>query len=351
MNIDPRFLVPEVSLNRLRVLALAGLESPPGVIGAKAYQLLSAPALNWLVRAHLPAFQSESDHEMRMVWDAAFSSDEENHRRAALEIARIFGERLGCVLLVLRQALTEQRADRPGWDADFWQYWSSISTIRLGGGLVSGAGGLHVAEAARALLLRAGESVDVAVADHPAYLPLIGLARSVVDDVETAHVYDFGGTRVKRARAFYAGQALVRLEVEPPLTLNWSGLPLEPAARGAAVMAHLVDMIAIKTAPSVAISIAAYVHEGQPLLSQSGIYHHMAHISTNVARDLSEKISERWQQSVHIPLLHDGTAAACALSGGAAEAVIMMGTALGVGFPQAQIVPRPLAPDFQVVTL
>ena len=52
-----------------------------------------------------------------------------------------------------------------------------------------------------------------------------------------------------------------------------------------------------------------------------------------VAAELSRQVSTALDTSIRITLLHDGTAAAAAYAGQQSAAVIMMGTALGVGFP------------------
>ena len=80
-------------------------------------------------------------------------------------------------------------------------------------------------------------------------------------------------------------------------------------------------------------SIASYVVDGQPAAYDRGIYAQLRVISDNLGRWLAQHVGERLGHPVEIDLLHDGTAAARTYAGMAHAAVIMLGTALGIGFP------------------
>ncbi len=66
-------------------------------------------------------------------------------------------------------------------------------------------------------------------------------------------------------------------------------------------------------------------------------------------RWLAARLSERMEQPVESTLLHDGTAAARAYGEAAHTAVIMLGTALGIGFPTGAAALRSLSPAFAVM--
>jgi hypothetical protein len=91
------------------------------------------------------------------------------------------------------------------------------------------------------------------------------------------------------------------------------------------------------------------VVDGQPAAYDRGIYAQLRAISDNLGRWLSQNVSQRVGIRVEINLLHDGTAAARTYAGMAHAAVIMLGTALGVGFPPRTDELRPISPAFQVL--
>jgi len=101
-------------------------------------------------------------------------------------------------------------------------------------------------------------------------------------------------------------------------------------------------------APVMVASIASYVVDGQPAAYDRGVYAQLHTISDNLGRWLSQHVGERVERPVEIGLLHDGTAAARTYAGTAHAAVIMLGTALGVGFPPRADELRPISPVFQV---
>jgi hypothetical protein len=72
--------------------------------------------------------------------------------------------------------------------------------------------------------------------------------------------------------------------------------------------------------------------DGQPYQRQGGAYTGLRLISPHVQRALSEAVGAQLGLPIAIRLLHDGTAAAANFAGQPHTAVILLGTALGVGF-------------------
>jgi hypothetical protein len=88
--------------------------------------------------------------------------------------------------------------------------------------------------------------------------------------------------------------------------------------------------------------MACYLDEGQPYLSEGGCYGRLQGLADNLQAHLAEEIGRRLGCPVYLRLLHDGSAAA-AYAGAERTAVIMLGTALGVGFPPVEEGLRPVA--------
>jgi hypothetical protein len=332
MTLDPANLTPVASLNRLRFTALSGLPIPARMVDWAAYALLSARAL-----ADLTARSGSAD-----------------------DAARRYGERLGWLLVTLRLGDPVSRAARPDWDESYWRHWAGITTVYLGGSIVSGQIGQRIAEQAARTLAGAGMSeCRVLVAPWPEQLPLTGAARSVPDAPAAAVVFDFGQSFVKRAVARYRDGALMSLAVLPRQRAALPEFPpgTEPTVEQTRVLADAIIEIIAETwravravepavSLTVAASIACYVRDGQPMARRGGAYAYLLDLTDNVANWLSERVSDATGQSLTVRLLHDGTAAATALAGEPHAAVIMLGTALGVGFPPSSDSGRPLAPGF-----
>src|SRR5215212_8095931 len=331
-GLDPDNVTPAASLNRVRFTKLSGLPIPAGMIDWAAYALLSARALANLTAQH-----------------------------GVEEAARRYGDRLGWLLVTLRLGDPASRAARPDWDDSYWRHWAGITTIYLGGGIVSGEVGRQIAEQAARTLAGAGMSdCRVQVAPWSEHLPLIGAAR-MIQGAPAAVVFDFGQSFVKRAFAAYQADTLTVLRLLPRVRAALPEFPpgTEPTIEQTRVLADsMVETIvetwrAARTAEpeisrTIVASIACYIRDGQPMVRRGGAYAYLLDLTDNVASWLSERLSHAVGQELSVRLLHDGTAAATALAGEPNAAVIMLGTALGVGFPPPTSPGQPLAPGFAV---
>jgi hypothetical protein len=209
--------------------------------------------------------------------------------------------------------------------------------------------GRPLVQSARRVLGRGGfPDLHLRVASRPAELPLLGAARYVTQRDGVAAVLDMGGSRVKRARVALRAGRVTALRRLPDLASPWSDPGREdedPQARAIQLVARMAAIIAgtwqklqrsgdvpVATIP---VSVAAYVRDGHPVPAQGGLYIEVLPAVNNLENALSRRVSEALDRPLRIKLLHDGTAAANVYSGQPRAAVIMMGTALGIGFPPA----------------
>ncbi len=97
------------------------------------------------------------------------------------------------------------------------------------------------------------------------------------------------------------------------------------------------------------LSVAAYVQGGR--LLGSGLYANLNALSDDARPLLAEAVHAQTGRALRAHLIHDGTAA-CALYAGAPNAaVIVVGTALGIGFPPATDFDlRPLVPALNMLS-
>lgn len=338
MAFDPRYPPTSNSLNRLRLEA-ESLPLPANVRGKAAYELLSSLALDGLIQLHTGDV-------------AAFYEQAALGAEWAVELAQTLGTRLGTLLAVLARNDTRTHKANPDKPAAYWAHWAGIRAVCIGGGMARGRVGAIIAAQAQATVrsLADAPGYQVVQAEHPQYLPLLGAARTV-QACNRASILDFGGSYVKRAIAHYSSGWLSRLQLRASLPTD---LPADDDdAR--LMFERMVDIMAQSYAevdsPTMPISIAAYVDQcGQPRLSQSGIYMRLARLTPDVPAAFSQAISERLRTPVEVRLLHDGTAAALAYAPLEQAAVIMLGTALGSGYPVARpgLALRPVSPTVTI---
>jgi hypothetical protein len=117
----------------------------------------------------------------------------------------------------------------------------------------------------------------------------------------------------------------------------------------AAIITGTIGVSRVATV-SVALSLASYVRDDHPLDSPHLSYVALEGIA-NLGRWLEAQLGPHVGAPVRVRLLHDGTAAALAVSPVPRAAVITLGTYLGVGFARATDDGlTPLSPGFEVRT-
>lgn len=95
------------------------------------------------------------------------------------------------------------------------------------------------------------------------------------------------------------------------------------------------------------MSIAAYVQGGT--LLGNGIYARMSRIADDVRTLIAARVAEISDRRPVLHIIHDGTAAAATYAGTPNGAVIVIGTALGVGFtPETANGLRMISPELTV---
>jgi len=338
---DIYHLRPLASLNRHKVIALPAAD--PAWVGRAGWELLSKHALVEMVRLHVKALDLEdadpSDFPRRL--NACLESSDAAVRQTAEGITREFGRRLGCLvasLLLSHGGLTDPLT---AWEAAYLDHWrGQVRHIILGGGHASGRLGELIALAAQEALAECGVAgFTFRAARFPAWLPLIGDGRSLPPHLHGAAVLvDCGGTLAKRGIAFYdAQERMVELRRLPEVDIARVAASGAPTELAQAMLAAIVETIhavpvGMPLAPCVTISVAAYVKGGQPLKINRDAYTSLYLVAPDMRDWFARNIQEACGQAVQVEFVHDGDAAACALAGEGQAAVIMLGSALGIGF-------------------
>ncbi len=341
---------PHVSVNRVRVVDLPGLHVDEEVRGQQAYHLLSSEAVAHYAAPFAdalrlpPADNVEAHRDVPRRVDAALAAEDPEVRAAAQAIGRRLGRNLGYLLLTLHRGDAVNRAARADWSAADWERWARIRQVWLGGGMLSGRLGPLIVATARALLETLGDATapQVTLTPYGGELALLGAARYLPADAGSALTFDFGHTWVKRARVTVVGDRLTRLEPLPPVPTDWDHRNVPTSAQryaGAEVLACVADVLTETftaypdACPDVVGSIAAYVQKGK--LLGNGIYARLSTLTADVRPLIAKVVGARLGRRITFHPIHDGTAAAALHAGAPQQAVIVVGTALGVGFPPA----------------
>lgn len=345
MPLDPNHITPAISLNRVKLMSAPGL--PAAWVGKTSYQIMGRETLLQRIGEGLPDLTAQAD-PIPAFNDLYLA----RQHPAATAIADDMGRALGCLLLTLKLGEAANRAARAEWDDSYWDYWGHIEHVILGGGIMAGLLGRHMRDRAAAML---DGYMSLTIADYPAALPLIGAARMAAPTTVSAWVFDFGGTNVKRGHVQYANQRLTTLELLPTVLI-----PPLPEATDLWEFMLTTIMQTVGPRPnsdaimSIHVSLASYLHQCRFAVNiPDRPYGRLQTVtgSTDLCRPLSDALTQRSGLPVTVSAVHDGTAAAQVYAGARHTAVIVVGTALGIGFPPIDSVLIPLSDTFSVRTV
>jgi hypothetical protein len=352
------------SLNRARVTALPAEASAADreLVGLTGYRLLgAAPFRDMVVRDAGAHREDPGGQDPLTALDEWFG--DERSRPRAVKLAEEYGRRLGTLLWSLHRGDPADRAARTEWSDRHWDFWQALPAVLIGGGLVAGRAGPVIVAAARGVLERAGaDGLHVALADHPAHLPLVGLARALPADARTGAVLDFGHTSVKRGIVRLVDGQVVSLEVLEPAPTPCDVLidrDPQPAMilRRWDAMASAMERTWRALVPAdrdggtqvvLGVSLGTYLDNGQPPADDPGCYGSLRLLSPNLAEFARADLARRLRRPVHMVMLGDGDAAAASQAGAGRMAVLTLGTAIGLGFAPPAAGMRPLAAGLTV---
>ena len=348
------YLSMRCSLNRavLAKLPLYGVEDE--IEGMTFKEVFSTPAIVAEIRRVSKRYgidlRAEPDYLLPQFLDSALMSDNARYRQMAEKVVKRFGCRLGLLLLTLKTGLPENRAARDDWDDACWEFWNSLETVILTGGLASSMLGrrfkeyiLTVFDAARVKPYR------IMLFDNGTYIGMMGVAQRLMEDDTASLVTDFGHTGVKRAVIRKAGGEIAEFSPQeslPSLHMK-SRFDSEDEKRREAIELHryIVKTIAksyrvgLNDAPlsdTVLISIANYTHNGI-LNSVRGGYAKLCEIGSDYARVLEDDLSGELHRDIKVRLVHDSTASALYFADVDNSVCITLGTGFGVGFPEIHL--------------
>jgi hypothetical protein len=236
-------------------------------------------------------------------------------------------------------ALCEAEGVPVGWNAwrrAYLRHWAAVEEVHLAGGLLAGPVGPAGLESIRSALSELSTTTRATLVPQPAWAALIGAARSLdVTDGDVV-VVDLGGSR---ARTALVRAAAGRLEL---VTVTAARVPFAATDRlsTAAIGRYLEEVLGSAAREAgrhgasvrgVGISVACYLRDGRPD-GDRGVYASLPDLRDRAWR---RTLGSLFGSPVDCRLLHDGTAAAASphIHGDVPSAVIVVGSALGLGFP------------------
>lgn len=354
---DPYHLQPLATLNQRKIIALEGID--PDLAGQTGYAAAAQPALLALMRERARDLglegMAEGAYPVRL--NALLDSPDARLRIASERIAKTHGRRLGSLLASILLSPGELTDPLDPWEAAYLHYWrEQVGTLVLGGGLANGSLGQVICRAVAEVFEHCGLSaIQVQAAEYPSFLPLLGVARSLPGEMAgIAAVADFGGTQAKRGLAAFSPDGSLRgLEILPSRWVSDLNAPGRTAELAAEMVAILVETICTvpegqPLIPKVLVCLAAYVQDGKPLNLERGGYYALNKLSADISGWFSEQVSRASGRAVQVAFLHDCDAAAVALAGSQSSAVLMLGSALGVGFVPPEEGYRKVSPNVEL---
>lgn len=277
-------------------------------------------------------------------------SDDIMKKRLAESMAEKYGNRLGLILLTLKQGKKENRAARPDWRDEHWEYWAQIKNVILTGGLASGIVGKRFKEQIIEVFDMAGESVyNISLFENSSHIGAMGCAKLITESDKNFAVLDMGQTNIKRCLLTKRSGELSNinvLETKPSINmeLDFSDSD-ENYSKALELHRYIINILAdtckdieLKRDETgeVIVSIANYV-VGGTLNTFRGGYAKLSLLGLDYATMLSDELSSRLHRPMRVRLLHDGTAIALNFAGQKDTVCLSLGTAFGVGFPPERV--------------
>lgn len=344
------YLTDICSINKLSIAELPFEGVVEDVQGLTANQIISTKVIADVIRENAKVLNIDADSysnsQLAKKLEEALDSEDEVVRLEAEKIFRIFGYRLGTILLTLKQGKEKNRRSRPGWSDKHWEYWNKIKKIILVGGLTNGKSGERLKKyALEAFRIADTEPYDILLFPNASHYGTLGCATRVLNKEKPAVVFDFGQTNIKRCIVDFDGDKISTdefLESIPSLYMEWMDI-LEDDGLKLAYKLHdrLVKVISDtykeasrerELGDEIIISIASYTVSGR-LHALRGGYAKLTMLSDNYGKYLQDALIKELGKEISVTLIHDGSAIAMYFKDYKDSVCVSLGTAFGVGFP------------------
>lgn len=302
---------PEGSLNRLRIdsFTLPTLDPFHGQPNITALTLASRQALIGLL--------THQGHPVKNDL-REFLTHYDNRRPQDQSILDQYAARLATIIQTARHYRPWQQGN--AYQKTLAHHWLSIDTLVIAGGLSSFQFGIHLAS-------KIEEHInDLAVISSPwaGQTALYGMAQKVAVRAPIV-VIDFGATSVKYGIATRFGNRVDHISEIPVAPFKREGI-IQPD-QFQEILALIQQKLSARL--PVAISLACYMHNGQPFQYTSGIYYKLQPHGQHLATTLNDQWLPTAGFGKLVLLEHDSTAAALAFKFATPAIMVTLGTGLG----------------------
>lgn len=291
------------------------------------------------------------ERKLPQYFDKCLDSDNITVKERAEKIAKLFGNRLAMILLVLKTGLDKNKESRKDWTNDHWTYWNQIENVILTGGLAGGNLGLKLKYYIDKLFYENHiKPYNIILKSDSENIGIKGCSTYINNPIKNKFylILDCGATFIKRSTVKFDEQKcfnITNLNKVPSKYVGWNYRTEEEEREDAVKMhEHIMNVIidSINKISSIdnnvdnigntiVISIANYVKNG--LFIKRGAYGKLRLLSQNYEELLSDKLYEIINRRYFIKFVHDGTAMAAAFNEYNNSVCISLGTHFGVGFP------------------
>lgn len=263
-------------------------------------------------------------------------------KNTANKIIKKFGERLGVILLVLKQGIKSNRDSRNDWNDSNWEYLRQLDNVILTGGLASGNIGLSLKYYVEEVFKEADEKCyNIILVKDSSNIGVKGCSSFIKYKKEDTIniVFDLGQSFIKRSIVNYNGDIVSLISVLSKY-VNWD-YDNEVIEKEDAIKLHehilnvltdTINNIEDKSiiGDEIVISIANYVNNG--VLVNRGGYGKLRLLAENYEECLAKELFDFYNKKFNIKLVHDGTAMAAVFKEYKNSVCISLGTAFGIGF-------------------
>ena len=285
---------------------------------------------------------STKDRDILSIFNEKLNSDNTEINRIANDLAASFGNKLAKVLLTLKKPSDLSITNRKNWDDIHWEYWNNIEKIYLVGGLTSPILTRIFYEKINELFAEYDvNDLKISFIEGSSELGTKGLSNLVINGEYL--LFDFGQTFIKRRYHIKDDNDVIIDTVLPALKSKYLFYK-EKNTEEIKDLAYRLDMyminIVLDTMDTVnfkgnnlIIGIANYISEGK-IYSARGGYGKLAYVDDNYQSYLSNVFSDKLGRKIDVILFHDTSAMALNFKNKQNCAVISLGTAFGIAFPE-----------------
>ena len=280
--------------------------------------------------------------EIFSIFNKKLCSEDERINKLSNEIAVSFGRKLASVILTLKKPSDSSINNRTNWTKEHWDYWKSIEKLFLVGGLTSPIlTNIFYNIINDSLKENNINNFKVAFIEGSSELGTKGLS-NLIQNGEYL-LFDFGQTFIKRRHHIKDNNYTVIDTILPTVKSKYLFYK-ERNKEEIRELAYRLDMYIISIildtinivdfkGSNFIIGIANYISKGK-IYSARGGYGKLAYVDDNYQSYLSSVLSKKLGREISVLLYHDTSAMALNFKNEQNCAVISLGTAFGIGFPE-----------------